>query len=327
MRREQITVILLRSTKVLRACPLLVLETPGRDVLVRGNFLGILFLTVHQAGLRRPARLPTLAGTGPQPMTTTKQTRGAKPEERELARKRSEQDRLEAELAECELRLANIRGELGALERRYLKLVGLPYAELDELRAQVAELMAAEDPENERLQRAAREARLRADESRSAASVKESEETKHFSPTPELKRAYREVAKRIHPDLTTNEADRARRQELMAEANEAYQQGDEARLAKILDTYESSPETVEGEGAGAELIRVIRKLSLMKTRLGEIETEAQRFFNSDLYLLKVQMEEAQEQGRDLLAEMAERVRKRIADCKERLEVFAPGRVH
>ena len=97
-----------------------------------------------------------LAGTGWQPMTTTKQTRGVKPEERELVRKRREQEHLEVELAECELRLASIRGELGALERRYLKLVGLPYAELDELRAQVAERMAAEDPENERLQRAAR---------------------------------------------------------------------------------------------------------------------------------------------------------------------------
>ena len=260
-------------------------------------------------------------------MTTAKQTRSVKPEERELARKRREQERFEAELAECELRLANLRGELGALEHRYLKLVGIPYAELDELRAQVAERMAAEDPENDRLQRAAREARLRADASRTAASVKESEETRNFSPTPELKRAYREVAKRIHPDLTTNETDRARRQQLMAEANEAYQQGDEPRLTKILDTYESSPETVEGEGAGAELVRVIRKLSLMKNRLGEIETEIQRFFSSDLYLLRIQAEDAHEQGRDLLAEMAEKVRKRIADCKERLEAFAPGRVH
>src|SRR5487761_920774 len=242
-------------------------------------------------------------------MTTTKQIRRVKPEERELARKRREQERFEAELAECELRLANLRGELRALEHRYLKLVGLPYAELDELRAQLAERMAAEDPGNERLQRAAREARLCADASRTSASVKESEETRNFSPTPELKRAYREVAKRIHPDLTANETDRARRQELMAETNE------------------SSPETVEGEGAGAELVRVIRKLSLMKNRLGEIETEMQRFFSSDLYLLKTQAEDAHEQGRNLLAEMAEKVRKRIADCKERLEAFAPGRVH
>ncbi len=260
-------------------------------------------------------------------MTTTKQTRSTKPEERELARKRREQERLEAELAECELRLATLRGELGALERRYLKLVGLPYAELDELRAQIAERMAAEDPQNERLQRAAQEARARADESRGAASVKESEETKQFTPSAELKRKYREVAKAIHPDLTTDAADRTRRQELMAEANAAYQKGDEARLGKVLDVYESSPEAVQGDGAGAELVRVIRKLSLMKNRLGEIEIELQNLFNSDIYLLKIQAEEAQEQGRDLLSEMAEKVRRRIADSKERMEVLTPGRVH
>ena len=45
-----------------------------------------------------------------------------------------------------------------------------------------------------------------------------------------MKRLYREVAKRIHPDLTSDRADRAKRQQLMAEANEAYERGDEARL-------------------------------------------------------------------------------------------------
>ncbi|HEV2297938.1 MAG TPA: J domain-containing protein [Candidatus Acidoferrales bacterium] len=259
-------------------------------------------------------------------MTTTNRTRSAKPEERELARKQLEQERLEAELAECELRLASLRGELGALEQRYLKFVGLPYAELDELRAQIAERMAAEDPSNERLQRAAREARARANESRSATAMKEAEEPKHFSPSPEIKRLYREVAKRIHPDLTADDADRARRQELMAEANKAYQRGDEINLEKILDKYESSPEAVRGDGAGAELIRVIRKLSQMKSRLGEIETEVQRLSNSDLYLLKLQSDEAEQQGRDLLTEMAEKVRQRIADSKSRLEEQTGERV-
>lgn len=253
-------------------------------------------------------------------------TQSVKPEERELARKQLEQERLEAELAECELRLASLRGELGAIEQRYLKFVGQPYAELDELRAQIAERMAAEDPSNERLQRAAREARARANESRSTTSVKDKEEPKHFSPSPEIKRLYREVAKRIHPDLTADDADRARRQELMAEANKAYQRSDEKGLGKILEKYESSPEAVQGDGAGAELIRVIRKLSQMKTRLGEIEIEVQRLSNSDLYLLKLQNDEAQAQGRDLLAEMAEKVRKRISDSKARLEEFSTVRV-
>ena len=259
-------------------------------------------------------------------MATINQTRSAKPEERELARKQLEQERMEAELAECELRLASLRGELGALEQRYLKFVGLPYAELDELRAQIAEQMAAEDPSNERLQRAAREARARANESRSATSAKDAEPPRHFSPSPEIKRLYREVAKCIHPDLTADDADRARRQELMAEANQAYQRGDAKGLGKILDRYESSPEAVKGDGAGAELIRVIRKLSQMKTRLAEIESEVQKLSESDLYLLKLQCDEAQQQDRDLLAEMAEKVRQRIADSKSRLGEMMAGRV-
>jgi hypothetical protein len=259
-------------------------------------------------------------------MATIQQTRSAKPEERELARKRQEQEILEAKLAECELRLASMRGELGALEQRYLKIVGTRYAELDELRARIAERLAAGDPSNERLQRAAREARSRANQSRSTVKGKESEEPKHFAPSPEMKRLFREVAKRIHPDLTADDADRSRRQELMAEANQAYQRGDQARLGKILEKYDSSPESVQGEGAGAELVRVIRKLSQTKNRLAEIENEAQQLVNSDLYLLKMQYEEAQSQGRDLIGEMTEKVETRIAESKQRLDELSAERV-
>lgn len=256
-----------------------------------------------------------------------KQQRNAKPEERELARKLKEQERLESELAECELRLATLRGELKTLEARYLNLVSAPYAELDELRAQIAERLAAEEPSNERLQRAAREARARADESRAAVSVAPAEERKSFSPSPELKRMYREAAKRMHPDLTANAEDRARRQTVMAEVNRAYQQGDESAIAKILEAYESSPEAVEGEGAGAELVRVIRKLSSMNNRIGEIEAEMQTLLNSDLCLLKMQADEAQEQNRDVITEMAEKVLERIAESKARIETMTAGRVH
>lgn len=258
---------------------------------------------------------------------TTKQSRTVKPEERELARKRKEQERLEAELAECELRLATMRGELKSLEARYLNIVGAPYAELDELRAQIAERLAAEEPGNERLQRAAQEARARANESHNTVPAEEPREHRAFSPSPELKRMYREAAKRIHPDLTADASDRARRQDLMAEVNQAYQQGDEPAIAKILDVYESSPEAVQGDGTGAELVRVIRKLSLMNNRFGEIEEEMQLLLNSDLYLLRVQVDEAQEQHRDLLSEMADKVQQRIADSKARMEVLTAGRVH
>ncbi len=58
-----------------------------------------------------------------------------KPEDQELARKREEQSSLKAELAERELRSANLRAELGAFRAAESTFVGSRYAELDELKA------------------------------------------------------------------------------------------------------------------------------------------------------------------------------------------------
>ena len=43
---------------------------------------------------------------------------------------------------------------------------------------------------------------------------------------------------------------------------------------------------MQGEGAGAELIRVIRRISQARGRLAEIEAELQELLRSDLYQLK-----------------------------------------
>jgi hypothetical protein len=241
------------------------------------------------------------------------------PEEQELARKREEQAAIESELAERELRSANLRAELGAFERQYLHHVGSRYAELDELKAAVAERLAQEQPANARAQQAAREARSRAAETQSTAGEKSEAMPRAFESSPEMKRLYREVAKRVHPDLTSDRADRAKRQQLMAEANEAYERGDETRLRKIFTEYEWSAEAVQGEGPGAELIRVIRRISQARGRLAEIEAELQELLRSDLYQLKVRLDEAQSHGRDVLKEMVQKVEDQIAQAKRRLE--------
>jgi len=243
----------------------------------------------------------------------------AKPEDRELARKRDEQAALEGELADRELRTASLRAELGAFERRYLHFVGQRYAELDELKAQIAERCAAEQPENERAQQAARDARARADKTKFTAGEKSAREPRAFEASPGMKRLYRDVAKRIHPDLTSDREDRSKRQELMAQANEAYEQGDEARLVNILAGYECSPEAVKGEGPGAELVRVIRRISQARNRLSEIEAEMQEMLRSDVHQLKSRLDEAETTGRDLLKEMAGKVGEQIAQAKRRLE--------
>jgi hypothetical protein len=253
-----------------------------------------------------------------RPVTHSAGQRPLKPEELELIRKRDEHKALENELAERELRAMNLRAELGAFERRYLHLVGLRYAELDEYKAQLAERLAAEQPQNERAQKAARDARGRANETKTGAGEKAEHEPRAFKASPEMKRIYRDVAKRIHPDLTSDREDRATRQLLMARANEAYERGDESGLSTILAEYDSSPEAFQGEGPGAELVRVIRRISQVRGRLAEIEAESQTLLRSDLYQLRVRAEEAAQDGRDVLQEMIAKADEQIAEAKRRL---------
>ena len=82
---------------------------------------------------------------------------------------------------------------------------------------------------------------------------------------------------------------------------------------------------MEGDGTGAELVRVIRRVSQARGRLAEIEAEMHELVRSDLYQLKSRVEEAEKSGRDVFVEMTEKVEEQIALAKERLEA-PPSRV-
>ena len=239
------------------------------------------------------------------------------PEEEELAKKREELALLQAELAERELFLTNLRAELAAFEGQYLRQVGTLYAELDEWNAKIAERLAEQEG-TEEARSAAAQARTQAEESNSAVSG-EAAAAQEFTPSPELKALYREVAKRVHPDLATDEADRRKREQLMAEANAAYQRGDAETLRRILEEYESSPESVRGEGVAADLVRVIRQIRQVRSRLSQIELEIASLIDSDIAKLRAKVEAARAEGRELLTEMAEDVRKRIDLARRRFE--------
>jgi hypothetical protein len=127
------------------------------------------------------------------------------------------------------------------------------------------------------------------------------------------------VARRVHPDLTSDRVDRAKRQTLMAAANAAYKTGNVTRLHTLLAEYEASPEAVKGEGAGADLVRVIRQISQARNRISEIEAEIEQIIRSDVFQLRVRCEEAERAGRDLFQEMVRRVEEQIAHLQGRLE--------
>lgn len=244
------------------------------------------------------------------------------PEEEELARKREELALLRAELADRELFLTNVRAELAAFEGRYLRQVGTLYAELDEWNAKIAEQLAKEEG-TEESRSASAQARTQADES-AAAVHGEAAKAQGFIPSAELKTLYREVAKRVHPDLATDEEDRQRRDLLMAEANAAYQRGDAESLRRILEEYESSPESVRGAGIGADLVRVLRQLKQVRDRIAAINLEVANLAEAEIAKLKAKADIAAAAGRDLLAEMAASVQGRVNVAKQRCEMALHG---
>lgn len=254
---------------------------------------------------------------------TQKQT----PEERELSRKLSELAELEVEMVQRELDLATLQAELNTFEARYLRTVGVRLAELDEIEAQIAEAEARLKPKDKRIQEQAAQARTQAQESAGATGITQEPKEERFKPSERLKKLYREVAKCIHPDLAVDEEERSRRQKLMAKANRAYEQGDEDKLQAILAEWESSPESVKGEGTAAELVRVIRKIAQVKNRLRAIEINIAQQEESDLYQLKTKADAAEKEGRDLLAEMASKMDEQIALANRRLSEITRRRVH
>lgn len=241
------------------------------------------------------------------------------PEERELARKRAELSPLEEELAQRELESATLKAELRDFEALYINLVGRSYVRLDELEAEIAEEEARLFPDDEEAQQRASEARRRAAESAADAdSVSWQGCNRKFNPPPVLKQMYRSLARLIHPDLTTDGEERAERHHVMAQVNRAYEEGDEGTLSTLLDEWRNSPELVKGDDIGAELVRVIRQIAQAERRLSALAVEVSELRASELYRLKLKVEEEEAAGRDHLGDMAERASTQIKRACQRL---------
>ena len=258
----------------------------------------------------------------------TEVVKSQKPEDRELNKKLAELRILEEELTERELELTNLSLEMRDFEAKYLRIVGLRFARLDELEVIIAETYARLNPTDNTATEKVTEARKRAQESAKATSdVSETLLKDKFKPSENIKKLYRTLAKYIHPDLCTDEKERLYREKLMREANRAYEEGDEEELRKILQEWQTSPESIKGIDIGAELIRVLRKIAQVEERLNHISLEIQIMQKSDLYQMKIKVEEAAVENIDLLGEMATRLNEEIVIAETKLNKMLRKKYH
>jgi len=227
-------------------------------------------------------------------------------EERELEKKRAELATLVEVLSGREAELAALQAGLRDFESRYLRIIGARYAELDEIESRIDAV----------------EGRSRGGGGGGDTSWTVDEQVgcgpARFQATEKLKKLYREVARKFHPDLGADELEREHRHRLMVEVNRAYEAGSEERLAALLAAQSWCAELVGGAGVSVELARLVREIAQARERLSEIADKIAAIGGLEIYRLKLRAERAEAQGRNFLAELVAQIEAQIAKARNRL---------
>ncbi|MFF4588353.1 J domain-containing protein [Streptomyces sp. NPDC001388] len=191
---------------------------------------------------------------------TTPEAEQPRPEERlEQAVRAAEQALIEFEIA-----VETFRVEVENFSRLHHQKLGPMYARLDELDAQIAEARAARTGDPEDL-RTAQEARARVlpipgveelfhgwmdgqglfPEAVAMLTDQSVRPPERVRPSEEARKLYRELARKAHPDLAQEDAERARREEFITRVNAAYARGDEAMLRELAEEWAAGPAPAE----------------------------------------------------------------------------------
>ena len=220
-------------------------------------------------------------------------------------------------LAERQLELTILQNRLQAFEHRYLLEVGVLYAELDALEAEIAELKLFLSPHDQRLEQRLRKLRVDASESAKEASRGERAQARPDSqPSENLKKLYREAAKRIHPDLAKDNDDAVQRHKAMAEVNCAYEAGDESRLQAVVDDWNSRPDVEHLDDVGTRLVRLIRKIAQLEDHIHRTDKTIADIKSSSMFALFEKEVALKAECRNMMSEMASNINAQLATKRQ-----------
>lgn len=243
------------------------------------------------------------------------------PEEQELARLEAEQAVLEEQVTSAELELETLKIELAQFQYRYYQGPGKLYAELDEWDARIAMVEAGQHLDDVEAQFRAHAAQEQARQSAEEAGVIEKSPPPPPEITSETKQAFRNAARLMHPDRATSDAERKRRNEMMAKVNHAYENGDLDTIEKLIVEFGQDPEAILGDDIGSRMIKAVRRIAQLRGRSTEIEKELAEARKHELYELFVTVKEAEVTGGDPLGDLIQEILKLISEAKIRLEMM------
>ena len=136
----------------------------------------------------------------------------------------------------------------------------------------------------------------------------------------EIKRLYRQLARRFHPDLATDEADRAYRTQKMAAINDAYAARSLVELVALAQEAEMIIDVGRDQShqTAVQMLEALEsELARCQRRLRDIAREIRQMAHRPSVELSLEVKAARRQGRDLLAEQAADLEQKIA--RKRIE--------
>ncbi len=218
--------------------------------------------------------------------------------------------RLRDRLADLEAEHATLQAELTAFHADYLRQVGVVTAELHELEARyfaaVADQSGAPDD-----RQAADAAEARARETTTAL---RSIPKPGPPPTEDLKKLFRDAAKRMHPDLVRDEAGRRHAEAFMKRLNQGYRNGDGQAIRNLLRQWESSPYAAPpADGVAAAV-----QLEALRAAVASAERRLEDVRRTELARLMEQAMAAEAAGRDFFAELRVTAEAGLRDLRVRL---------
>jgi hypothetical protein len=250
----------------------------------------------------------------------------------ELAHKRAELAVLRQRLAEREAGLADFEAALGQFEIEYRRALGQRYAVLDDLADQIEQARQDGSRRGRSGDPCDADQRTDGDADREgqgpdgdgqnwawAWGEREPEQEFRRIVSSEAKRLFRLLARRIHPDLAHDPAERERRTNLMVAANNAYEQGDIETLRHLLDEWDASPDSVAGSSPASELERLIRHLFRIQARIEGLDKRFANLESSAMGWLRRRVDKAASEGWDLLSHMVKELDRQIAEARVELE--------
>jgi hypothetical protein len=260
------------------------------------------------------------------------------PEEEEVEAKQTEIARLQDRLAEVEEQIEALKTRLARFDAEYTRVVAPFYYQLDrwklrceEVRWSMSQLQQARQPaqdaarpearkpSSDDLRRQREEAfRKQWDDLRRAA-----DESARPTPLPEpvvspdddaeLKRLYRLLAKRFHPDLASTPEVKSARASKMAQINAAYQARDLAALRAFVEDPDIVDEYLED--IGQKLIRLIRETTRLRRLIAAASSALEALRESDLSKLQAQVRKAKSEGQDAFGLLTLVIRREIDAAK------------